>query len=75
MCLLKHSRPELSNAIRELTRCMSGPGEENLEEMCRVIKWVIDNPNVGWKYKPEIEFDDNGNHVWRMSGISDATWG
>ena len=47
--LLQHSRPELSNPIRELSRCMSGPSVENLEEMYRVIKWVIDNPDVGWR--------------------------
>ena len=70
-CLLKHSRPELSNAIGELTRHMSGPGEE----MHRAIKWVTDNPNMGWKCEPEIEFDDNDNHIWKMSGISNTTWG
>ena len=35
--LSKHSRPELSNPIRELTRCMSGLGPENMKEMCRVV--------------------------------------
>ena len=37
--LLKHSRPELSNPIRELTRCMSGPGPDNVKEMHGIIKW------------------------------------
>ena len=73
--LLKHSRPELSNPIRELSRCMSGPIEENMDEMYRVIKWVIDNPDVGWKCKPMVEFDEKGKILWKMSGISDATWG
>ena len=35
--LLKHSRPELSNPIRELSKCMSGPGLNNMKEMWRVI--------------------------------------
>ena len=73
--LLKHSRPELSNPIRELSSCMSGPGEANMDEMYRVIKWVIDNPDVGWKCKPVVEFDKKGKILWKMSGISDATWG
>ena len=73
--LLKHSRPELSNPMRELTRCMSGLGPENMKEMCCVIKWVLDHPNVGWKCQPQVEFDDCGVIKWRMTGMSDAMWG
>ena len=49
LCLLKHSRPELSNPMRESTRCMSGPGPENMKEMHCVINWVLDHPNLRWK--------------------------
>jgi hypothetical protein len=58
--LLKHSRPELSNPIRELSRCMSGPGKDNIEEMYRVIKWVMDRPNIGLKIKPKITRNEAG---------------
>ena len=44
--LVKHSRPELSNPMRELTRCVSGPGPESMKETCWVIKWVLDHLNV-----------------------------
>ena len=33
MYLLKHSRPELSNPMRELSRCLNGPSVKNMEEM------------------------------------------
>ena len=73
--LLKHSRPELSNPIRELSRCMDRPSEENRKEMYRVIKWVIDHPFVGWRCDPRVEKKKNGEVIWSLSGICDATWG
>ena len=58
--LLKHSKAELSNPMRELTRCMSGPVPENMKEMHGIIKWVLDHPSVGGKCEPQVEFDDCG---------------
>ena len=75
LCLLKNSSAELSNPMRELTRCMSGAGPENMKEMHGIIKWVLDHPSVGWKCEPQVEFDDHGETRWKMSGMSDATWG
>ena len=72
--LLKHSRAELSDPMRELTRCMSGPGPENMKEMHGIVKWVLDHPSVGWKCEPQVEFDDHVEMRWKMSGTSDATW-
>ena len=45
--MLKHSRTEPSNPMRELTRCMSGPGPKNMKEMHGIVKWVLDLPSVG----------------------------
>ena len=73
--LLKHSRPELSNPIRELTRMMSAPTEFHNKEMNRVIRWVLDTPNIGLKMDPKIDLDEDGKVIWKMSGICDATWG
>ena len=73
--LLKHSRPELSNVIRELSKAMLRPTQDHMEEMLRVIKWVINTPNLGLKMKPEVTRDRNGKIIWKLKGISDATWG
>ena len=73
--LLKDSRPELANPIKELTRMMSEPTMKHTEEMYRIIKWVIENPDVGLKMKPEVELDERGKIIWRMRGICDSTWG
>ena len=46
-----------------------------MEKIYRVIKWVIDNPDVELKICPEVEVENDGKIVWTMRGISDATWG
>ena len=75
MYLLKHSRPELSNPIRELSRCVAGPSGDNLNEMYRVIKWVLDNPDAGLRIDPEVESNEKGEIIWRLVGVCDLTWG
>ena len=61
--LLKHSRPELSNTIRELSRYLSGPSEKNKKKLIRILKWVIDNPDIGLRIKPKIEFNEKGEII------------
>ena len=73
--LLKHSRPELSNPIRELSKAMSGANQQALQEMFKVIRWVLATYNVGLHVCPKCETDDNGNIIWKLWGICDATLG
>ena len=39
--LVKHSRPDLSNAVRELTKVLDGATEAHWKAMVRVIKYVF----------------------------------
>lgn len=73
--LLKHSQPELSNPIRELSKAMQEPNDEHVKEMYRVIKWVIETPCLGLKIKSQVEYNDYGKPIWRLRGICDSTWG
>ena len=41
MYSLKHSKPELSNCIRELTKIMQGASNQHLREMKRIIQCVL----------------------------------
>ena len=45
--LVKHSRPDISNAVRELSKCMGKANEEAYREMLRVLKYVIETSNYG----------------------------
>ena len=40
--LVKHSRPDLSNSVRELAKVMDGATEAHWKDMMRAIKYVID---------------------------------
>ena len=43
--LIKHSRPDLSNAVRELSKCMDKATMGTFQEMLCVIKFVLDTKN------------------------------
>jgi len=73
--LLKHSRPELSNPIRELSKAMGGANKDSLNEMYRIINWVLHTKNVGLYMAPRWEVNNNGQIKWNLRGICDSTWG
>ena len=75
MYLLKHSRPELSNPIRELSKCMTGANDNSMQEMYRIINWVLRHQDVGLKIEPTWEKDNDGKILWYLKGICDSTWG
>jgi hypothetical protein len=64
----KHSRPEISNAVRELSKCLSGPNEAAFKEMLRVTKFVLDSADVGMKLQP-VMCDE-----WFIKVHSDSDW-
>ena len=74
MYLLKHSRPELSNCIRELSKAMQGASEDHLREMKRIIHYMLHTKNKGLKMEPIIEEDETGRVKHKIKGICDATW-
>ena len=54
---------------------MTGPTSENVEEMCQVIKWAIDRPNMGLRMNPKVTFNDKGEVIWRLDGVCNSMWG
>ena len=39
---VKHSQPELSNAVRELSQCMYESNMSHYKALIRAIKYVVD---------------------------------
>jgi hypothetical protein len=64
----KHSRPEIANAVRELSKCLSAPTEAAFKEMLRVIKYVLDTADLGLKLQP-VELIE-----WFIKVYSDSDW-
>ena len=66
--LIKHSRPDLSNAVRELTKAMDIATVKNYEQLIRVIKFVLENENRG------VELSPIRSNVWKMRCYTDSDW-
>jgi hypothetical protein len=67
--LLKHSRPEISNSVRELSKNMTIANQDHLRAMYRVIKYVLDTRNIGLKLFPNMK---GPNIITAMSDSSYA---
>jgi hypothetical protein len=67
--LVKHSRPDIANAVRELSKVADGATQAHWKAMMRVIKFVIDTENYGLKIKPYK--DKKGFH---LEGICDSEY-
>jgi hypothetical protein len=53
--LIKHSRPDISNAVRELSRVMDGATQDHMKILHRVIKFVLNTKKRDVKMKPDSE--------------------
>ena len=69
--LLKHSRPCLANALRELSKVLDCPTDAAFKELRRVIKFVIDTKEYGLKVEPKVT---EGDGAWTMTIFSDSDY-
>jgi hypothetical protein len=53
--LVKHSRPDISNAVRELSKVMDGATQDHMNTLRRVIKFVLSTKKRGVRMKPTPE--------------------
>ena len=68
--LIKHSRPDIANAVRELTKLLDAPTEAAVKEMLRCIKYVLDTKEYGLRISPRLEPDNR----WSIEAYSDSDW-
>lgn len=67
--LVKHSRPDIANGVRELSKVLDGPSLGDYKELLRTIKFVIDTKTKGLKIFPELEGD-----IWILKLFSDSNF-
>ena len=68
--LVKHSRPDLSNSVRELTKVLDRATQAHWKAMMRVIKYVLDTRSCALKLQPKIM--EGSNEKYYLEGISDS---
>ena len=52
--LVKYSRPDIANTVRELSKVLDGSTEASYKEMLRVIKYVLDTREMGLRIEPKL---------------------
>ena len=69
--LVKYSRPDISNAVRELTKCMQSANPAAMKELHQVVSYVLATKDLGLKLQPTELKDDK---KWDLIVYSDADW-
>ena len=66
--LTKHSRPDITNPVRELSKSMDGASMAQVAEIYRVINFVLETKTLGLRMVP-ITFKDD---IWKLEALSDS---
>jgi hypothetical protein len=66
--LVKHSRPDIANSVRELSKSLDGTSPAAYKELFRVCKHVIDTKRLSLKMMPVLDKDGN----WHVVAFSDS---
>ena len=70
--LVKHTRPDIANAVREQSKSLKSPGDVAFSALLRLIKFALDTRNFCLKFEPVLMKDENGNWVWTIVAHSDS---
>ena len=70
MFLIKHSRPDIMSAVRELTKVLGNATEAAYKEMLRCVKFVLGTKSKGLKLAPRLDPND----LWTLEVYSDSDW-
>ena len=65
--LTKHSRPDICNPVRELSKTMDAPAPAHLKEMYKVIRHVLSTKGYGLKFKLSKDMIK-----WALKALSDS---
>ncbi len=68
--LVKHSRPNIANPVRELSKCLDGATEASFKQMLYIIKYVLDTKDMGLKMEPTRHQDG----PWKLICFSNSNY-
>ena len=73
--LMRWSRPEIYNAVRETSRRMSEPNEDHYRAMLRIMKYCVITKHRGWTLQPSRTWDGKDqNFEFIIRGKSDSNF-
>jgi hypothetical protein len=72
--MMRWSRPEILNAVRELSKNMKVASEAHLKAMHRTMKYCLATPNRGLLLKPNGKWNGDPTYEFVIGGRSDANY-
>lgn len=70
--LVKFSRPDIANSVRELTKAMDKATESHYKSLLRVLKYVMSTQDLGLVYDSGTLINFNG--VWKIVAYCDSDY-
>ena len=67
--LVQHSRPDIANAVCELSKALDGTSPAAYKELLRVLKYVMDTRTLSLKIHPKKQ---EGSSQWDIVAYSDS---
>ena len=74
MHLKRWSRPEMINAVRDLSRYNSNGSEEHITAMHRAMRYALATPERGLTLAPTSAWNGNPDHEFTIWGAADASY-
>jgi hypothetical protein len=65
--LIKHSRPDINNAVRELTKVMDKATEAHYKAMLRIMQYIMETQHDGLHIKPSVN-----DGIFKLQGKADS---
>jgi hypothetical protein len=72
--MMKWTRPEILNAVQELSQFMAHANLPHLKEMYRAMKYCVGTPNRGLFLKPTKKWDKDSNFEFEITGRLDSNF-
>ena len=69
MYLTKHYTLDITNAVRELSKCMDHASKLQIQELRRVAKFVLDTKHLELHIVPTMN-----NEIWQLEALSDSNF-
>jgi hypothetical protein len=74
MHLRRWSRPEMANALRDLSRYNTNGSEEHINAMHRAMRYAINTPQRGLTLAPTGNWDGDPTYQFTITGTADASY-
>ena len=72
--MMRWSRPDVYNAVRDLSRHMKACTGIHVKAMHRVMKYCVSTPKRGWRLRPTRSWNGKKGFLFKIRGKSDSDY-